>query len=362
MRDTRFHWHGGALSLATERFGDPGPEGWLDLSTGIAPIAYPFARLSPSSWTQLPDEGAVAAFERVVRSVHGLPTDAGVLPVAGEQVALQWLPYCQFPTGGAEPIGPVLVPDPGYGGHGEAWNTAGFTVEPVADPLVGEGRAPVLVVINPNNPDGRRWSPPRLLEAARRQAEIGGLLIVDEAFCELTPDLSLLTHAGAPGLVILRSLGKFFGLPGARMGWVAGPPGLIDALTRRMGPWAVSGPALEIGARAEGDMPWRAAQLRRLRRRAGALERILSTAGFTILGGTDLFKLVEVPPWPHGVGSAYWWWEALAGHGILTRPFIGHPSWLRLGLPQSRSGEVRLVRTLETLGRRAKGVVSENLA
>jgi cobalamin biosynthetic protein CobC len=234
---------------------------------------------------------------------------------------------------------------------------AGFSVEAVPDPLEGRGRAPVIVVINPNNPDGRQWSPSRLLEAARRQAESGGLLIVDEAFCDVTPDLSVLRHAGTPGLVILRSLGKYFGLPGVRMGWVAGPPGLIDGLGRRVGPWAVSGPALEIGARAEADMPWRAAQLRRLRRRAGILEGILSRAGFTILGGTDLFKLAAVPPQPDGIGSAHWWWEALAGQGILTRPFTGHPSWLRLGLPPSRAGEARLASALDIQGRRARAAI-----
>ncbi|MCF8479078.1 MAG: pyridoxal phosphate-dependent class II aminotransferase [Rhodospirillum sp.] len=354
---SRFHWHGGALTRATERFGDPGPEGWLDLSTGIAPVAYPLGQLTPTAWTTLPDEGAVDAFKRVVRAIHGLPMEAGILPVAGEQAALQWMPYCHSPLGGVVPAGSVLVPDPGYGGHGEAWAMAGHSVERRTDPLEGEGRASVIVVINPNNPDGRQWSPPRLLEAARRQAMIGGLLIVDEAFCEVTPTLSLLPHAGTPGLVILRSLGKFFGLPGVRMGWVAGPRALLETLARRMGPWAVSGPALEIGARAEGDVPWRAAQMRRLRRRAGALERILSTAGFTVLGGTDLFKLVEAPPLPEGRESAVWWWEALAARGILSRPFTDQPGWLRFGLPPDRAGEARLSRALDTLGERARNTV-----
>jgi cobalamin biosynthetic protein CobC len=348
-RASPFHWHGGALTEATRHFGDPGPGGWMDLSTGIAPISYPLGSIAPDAWTSLPDRGARDAFAAAVRGAHALPTEAAVLPLAGEQAALQWLPLC-----GVVAKGPVVVPDPGYGGHGEAWEAAGYPVERRADPLDRVGQAPVLVVINPNNPDGRTWAPSRLLEAAQAQAAMGGLLIVDEAFGEVAPDLTLCGKAGTPGLVILRSLGKFFGLPGVRFGWATGPSDLLATLDRRMGPWSVSGPALDIAARAEADVTWRAAQVRRLKRRAATLERILRAAGFALVGGTDLFKLVEVPAVPGIEARARWWMDGLAREGILTRPFIERAGWLRLGLPPDRAGEARLRKALETVGQRAR--------
>ncbi|MBS7676289.1 aminotransferase class I/II-fold pyridoxal phosphate-dependent enzyme, partial [Vibrio cholerae] len=78
----------------------------------------------------------------------------------------------------------------------------------------------VLVVVNPNNPTGLSLSPQRLLDWHSRLAQRGGWLVVDEAFIDVTPDLSLASHADQVGLIVLRSFGKFFGLAGVRLGFV----------------------------------------------------------------------------------------------------------------------------------------------
>nr|WP_207160459.1 aminotransferase class I/II-fold pyridoxal phosphate-dependent enzyme [Rhodospirillum rubrum] len=325
-------WHGGAIAAARARFGDPGPQGWLDLSTGIAPIAYPYSRLPVQAWTRLPDSDLAEAFIGAVRAAHHLPAVAAVLPIAGEQAILGLLPLCNAPSGA------VCVPKPGYRGHAEAWAAAGRLVHERADPLETAGEGGVIVVINPNNPSGRRWSAESLLVAASAQAAAGGWLIVDEAFGEVTPDLSVLAYSGRPGLLVLRSFGKFFGLPGLRLGWLAGPPEVVGPLALRLGPWAVSGPALALGARAEADELWRAGQRRRLARLAVKLDGVLSRAGLVGLGGTDLFRLVEVPAGTRALD----WFEGLAAQGILVRPFADAERALRFGLPGTQAARDRL--------------------
>ncbi len=332
-------WHGGALDAAAARFGAPA-QGWLDLSTGIAPYPYPIGRIPARAWQALPEQADERAFLAACRRTHGVPADAGLIAVPGIQAALLRLPPVLCPDGGT-----VAVPDPGYRGHREAWEMAGHACVVLDDPLsvLTEDPGPrVAVVINPNNPDGRTWAPEILLAAADRQAARGGWLVVDEAFAEVRPDLSLLSHAGRSGLIILRSFGKFFGLAGVRLGWLAGPADPIAALARRMGPWSVSGPALAIGARAEADRPWHEAQRRRLSAQAARLDGVLDKGGLSVVGGTCLFRLVQ----RRDGGPAAPLFERLGRAGILVRPFSDRPARLRIGLPRTREDLRRLARAL----------------
>ncbi|CCG08667.1 threonine-phosphate decarboxylase CobD [Pararhodospirillum photometricum] len=331
MSCSSLFWHGGAVDVAAQLFGREAD--WLDLSTGIAPVPYPVPPLAPEVWTRLPLARWGEAFVAVVRATHGVDPQAGIVPVAGEQAALQTLPFCQAPPG------PVVVPAPGYGGHAEAWAGAGRTIEAVADPVSRAGQGGVVVVINPNNPTGQTWDPARILAAAERQARAGGWLVVDEAFAEVTPEVSVVSHAGRPGLVVLRSFGKFFGLPGARLGWVAADPAISAALGQRLGPWAVSGPALAVGTRAEADQRWRQRQRLRLQRRAARLDAILADAGLTVIGGTSLFRTVRHPD----AGQVF---ERLGRAGILVRAFRDPADLLRFGLPPTPADEKRLRRAL----------------
>ncbi|MBE1236611.1 threonine-phosphate decarboxylase [Phaeovibrio sulfidiphilus] len=333
-------FHGGALDAASERFGVPA-SGWLDLSTGIAPYAYPVDDLPGDAWTRLPLGSDTRAFVEAVRQGHDLPDTVAVLPTAGEQGALQVLPLCDLPPG------PVAVPEPGYTGHADAWSLYGRTVIASPRPLDHAGNAAVVVVINPNNPTGEQTGVVDLLEAARKQAAIGGLLVVDEAFAEVTPDASVLPFSGRPGLLVLRSFGKFFGLPGIRLGWVAGPAPTVADLETRLGPWNVSGPALAVGARAERDQAWRTAQRQRLRRQGRLLEDLLENCGYPVVGGTDLFKLARTPR----LKPAPQVFEALARRGILVRAFRDRPDLLRFGLFGTEAEGERLRLTLQMISR-----------
>ena len=183
------------------------------------------------------------------------------------------------------------------------------------------------VVVNPNNPDGRTHSPEQLAEIAATLARRGGLLIVDEAFMDvLGRSLSLLPRMPDAGALVLRSFGKVYGLAGLRLGFAACSLEVAALLRKAIGPWAASGPAIEIGRRALADKSWLETAVARLRAESDRLDALLRSAGFEIVGGTPLFRLAARQ-------DANSWFERLGRAGILTRPFPGKPRWLRFGIP-----------------------------
>lgn len=329
-------FHGGDLAAATARFGTP-EGGWLDLSTGINPCPYPPPPLPESAWTQLPQRDREEALLAAARAQYRVASMAGIVAGPGTQAIIQWLPRLLAPT-------EVLVHGPTYGEHAAAWRDAGHTLV-----QGGDAAGAVEVFVNPNNPDGRIWPRETLLAAAERCAAAGGYAVVDEAFADLHsdggpdagPELGLGPSADTEGLVVLRSFGKFFGLAGLRLGFAFGDPPLIDRLGRAMGPWAVSGPALEVATAALGDAAWiddTRARLHTLRQR---LDEVLGQWGLEVLGGTDLFRLIRR-------ADAAALHAHLGANGILTRGFDYEPSWLRFGLPGDDTAFARLSAALAT--------------
>ena len=219
--------------------------------------------------------------------------------------------------------------------HAAAWRRGGAEVREVAD-LSGLANAPVAVLCQPNNPDGRRWPP----EALLRLTGPGRLLVVDEAFADLEGEgVSLVPSLPRPGLVVLRSFGKTYGLAGVRLGFAVAEPRLAGRVRDALGPWAVSGPAIAIGAAALADTAWRKQAAARLAADAVALDDLLVRAGFRVRGGTCLFRLAE------GAHAAAIF-AALGQAGLLVRRFEAHPQWLRVGLPGSPAVWQRLKKAL----------------
>ncbi|MBY6263377.1 threonine-phosphate decarboxylase [Azospirillum sp. 412522] len=307
--------HGGDLDGARTTFPDA-PEPWIDLSTGINPWPYPLPPVPQDAWTRLPGRGEEAALRMAAAVRYGAPSAELVAAASGSQALIQLLPRLRKP-------GSVAILGPTYAEHARCWALAGHDVLMSEE---GGAAADVLVVVNPNNPDGRCLPISRLLELAAAQAARGGWLVVDEAFADMRPEDSVAGHAGRPGLVVLRSFGKFFGLAGLRLGIALAPVGLAAALREAIGPWAVSGPGLAVATAALGDHGWIAATRDRLVDAAAALDRLLEGAGLQVAGGTELFRLVEDPRAPvlH---------RALGEAGILVRRFEHRPDWLRFGLP-----------------------------
>jgi cobalamin biosynthetic protein CobC len=211
---------------------------------------------------------------------------------------------------------------------------AGWDVAEVSN-LGALAGADLAIVVNPNNPDGRRHDPAALLALLPKV----GRLVVDESFADAVPCLSLAPEAGRSGLLILRSLGKFYGLAGVRLGFVLGAEADVAALAQLAGPWPVSGPAIAIGHRALLDRTWANATSARLAVQAPHLDNMAQAAGWTLVGGTPLFRL-------YGVGDASAAQERLARAKIWSRIFRDWPGWLRLGLPGDEAEWARLAAAL----------------
>ncbi len=60
---------------------------------------------------------------------------------------------------------------------------------------------------------------------------------------DCTPTQSLLNDPLDDNVFVLRSVGKFFGLAGARVGFLFGEQGLLDSIANKLGPWTIPGPS-----------------------------------------------------------------------------------------------------------------------
>lgn len=338
QRDPKLLVHGGRLREAAARWRIPLGD-WLDLSTGVNPLGWPVPldlAVRQDLWSRLPEDDDGLA--ETAAAYYGIGAACGgcLLPVAGSQAAIQALPRLRHP-------GRVGVITPGYAEHAQAWVRAGHRVLPlVADAI--DAALPdleVVVLINPNNPTGAHFSREDLLRWQAALAERGGWLVVDEAFMDATPEHSLTTLAPRPGLFVLRSLGKFFGLAGARVGFVLAEPEPIDALARLLGPWSVPTPSRWVAARALADWDWQAAARARLPAAAERLAALLEMHGLVPAGGCALFQWV-----PARQAAAMH--ARLARSGILTRLFEDPPA-LRFGLPGRELDWERLAVALRRL-------------
>lgn len=315
-----FRRHGGRLEAARRIF-PAAPAPWIDLSTGINP--YPWRGRSPrrDEAARLPDPAETARLESAA-AVAFACAPAKVAAVPGADIGLRLLPRLLSAR-------TVAIAAPAYDGHREAWAAAGARVRDIGRDQVTDAGADVLVVINPNNPDGAVVDPGTLLDVAARQRARDGWLIVDESFIETAPGYSVAGTAG-PGLIVLRSFGKFYGLPGHRLGFVVADEPVISSVRAVTGDWPVTAGAIAAGTAAYADAGWKKRTYTRLVEDAARLDRLLQDHGFDIVGGTPLFRLAAHP-------AAERIFLALARAGILARPFAHDRRWLRFGIPAARA-------------------------
>jgi cobalamin biosynthetic protein CobC len=321
--------HGGRIDTAALLY-PSAPQPWIDLSTGINPIAWPVPSIPLERYRRLPLARELAEMTAAAASAYGLPANAAMVPVPGSEIAIRLLPRLL----GAGRVG-ILAPT--YGSHAAAWRDAGGEVhELVALPAPDGHGFGTLIVVNPNNPDGRTIARADLATFAQVWTATGRRLIVDEAFADLRPEESLLALPELPaGVTVLRSLGKFFGLAGLRVGFVIATEPEASAWRRLLGDWPVSGPACEIATLALRDAAWIATTRVRLVADRTRLDEILGRAGLRLLGGTDLFGLFEAPD---GIDPL----DHFARAGILVRGFAAAPRHYRFGLPADEAAWQRL--------------------
>jgi cobalamin biosynthetic protein CobC len=322
--------HGGRLTEARCLF--PGaPEPFIDLSTGINPLPYPIPAIDPSAWTRLPEPQEIAALEAVAAKSYGVSDASMVVALPGTQLLISLLPRLSPETS-------VAILGPTYGEYARSFAVAGRRVQ-AAGTLAELEDAPWAVVCNPNNPDGRSFDADALLELVSKRTG-RGLLLVDESFADLEGDgLSLAPCLPQPGVLVLRSLSKSYGLGGLRLGFALANPETAASIRAALGPWPVSGPAIEIGMRALADRAWLEAAKFQLAQDVTRLDQMLRGAGLAVIGGTLLFRLVQSC-------DASGLYQRLGEAGILVRSFDYRTDWLRFGIPAGEDAWRRLAKAL----------------
>ncbi|MFK5915219.1 MAG: threonine-phosphate decarboxylase CobD [Woeseiaceae bacterium] len=311
--------HGGRILAAAEKY-HIAKDDWTDLSTGLNPNGWPVPNVPADVWQSLPEEND--GLQTAACKYYGCQA---CLPVAGSQAAIQTLPTLRSHS-------KVGIISPTYAEHEYNWKQAGHDVVQLSIEDVEHtmNRLDVLVVINPNNPTGDLIEADQLLGWHQQLSSRGGWLVVDEAFMDMTPDKSLVLSGIKPGLIILRSMGKFFGIAGIRCGFVISDNEFLQRLAKKLGPWSLAGPTRYIAQQALLDERWQNKTQYRLNESSERLQKILSQAGLAVKGGTALFQWLE-----HTHAEEIY--ETCAKKGLLLRFFEKQtkealPS-LRFGLP-----------------------------
>jgi cobalamin biosynthetic protein CobC len=326
--------HGGNLRTAMAVYGG-GQADWLDLSTGLNPRGYPAPPTAADAWHRLPEPDP--ALPVAAQAYYRAPR---MLTVAGTQAAIQALPQIGVARR-------VVVASPSYAEHAHHWKRHGHAVRevPFQNLSFELPSCDVMVVCNPNNPTGETVGRETLLAWASDLAARGGWLVVDEAFADVTPELSVAEWSSQPGLIVLRSIGKFFGLAGVRVGFVAAHEKVLTQLESTLGPWTVSGPAQQIAQAALRDSGWQHTTAARLLADGARLRQLLARNAI-VSSGCAMFQW-----WPEAEPEAFR--EHMAQRHIWVRLFPSAARGIRLGLPPDEAAWQRLKTALIEWKRRS---------
>lgn len=304
--------HGGDVVGASRRYGIAASD-WLDLSTGINPDTYPVGVIPQHFFHHLPACQQQTLLD-AARTYYGCEH---VVAGAGSQQIIEMLPRMRA-------VCRVAVPDIGYREHQFQWQRAGHDIisycawQPEQlTAMIERGDVDCVVVINPSNPTAVSVPVTKLLRWQQELANRGGWLIIDEAFADAVPEHSFASYAHLPGVIVLRSLGKFFGLAGLRLGFALAESAICQRIATELGPWPVAGPAYYVGENALQDMAWQAHASTLLhnncRWMSDALTQTFATQ-IICLSATPLFVSIVLAS---TLAAAVY--QALAKQGILVR-------------------------------------------
>lgn len=264
--------HGGNLQAASDFFGIP-LERWIDLSTGINPDGYPAPTIPQAFFSQLPcdDYPPLLAAARAYYQV------ANLLPGPGTQAFIETIPRVF-----AQPCR-VAIPDTGYQEHRRSWLASGHRIveydgfQPHSlGSLIEKGEVDCAVVINPNNPTAATIDIHTLNLWRKRLLQGKGLLVVDEAFTDCDELNNSLQLVDLKGMIVLRSLGKFFGLAGLRVGFAMGDSERLQQLRFYRSLWSISGVSQYVATCALNDKSWQQQARLQIAANRDSLQQILT--------------------------------------------------------------------------------------
>lgn len=184
--------------------------------------------------------------------------------------------------------------------------------------LLGTRQWDAAIVNNPHNPSGallERAEVGRILDAA---AASGTRLLLDEAFIDYAEEASAAHEAGLrPGVIVVRSLTKFYGCPALRVGYAAGAPAELRRLADCLPTWPVSTLALNALTEALKDCEYAGATLRENARERARLAGGLAELGTRVFPSAANYLLIRLP---EGCGCSARVRQRLIGeHAILVR-------------------------------------------
>jgi len=330
--------HGGAVDRAARRYGIPASD-WLDLSTGINPIAYPVPDIESAHWQRLPLTSELDGLKAAATQYYNVPATDHLVCAPGTQALIQMIPFWLKDRMAKQVAHHVHVMGPTYGEHDRCWQRAGYQCQlHQTDPAVRLAKAhgilstaepgTVIILVNPNNPDAAMFSPADIFELGKLADTRNCWLVVDEAFMDCQPDQSVCSQIDQlQTTIVLRSFGKFFGLAGARLGCAVMDRNLASDLESRIGPWAIPGPTIIAGAQAFLDSEWQQQSRFRLRTDAKRLDDLITNnSKLALTGGTDLFRYYDSE-------DCFTLADHLGERGILVRLFDHDARKMRFGLP-----------------------------
>ncbi|WP_372595010.1 histidinol-phosphate transaminase [Actinotalea sp.] len=195
---------------------------------------------------------------------------------------------------------------------------------------IAEHRPSVVLLASPNNPTGTALplETVRTVLDAARQVPGGCVVVVDEAYAEFrrsgTPSaLELL--AEHPHLAVSRTMSKAFGMAGARLGYLAAAPALVDALRVVRLPYHLSAVTQAVARAALAHAEELMAQVDGLRLERDALVEWMRARGLTVAESDANFVLFGLFDDRHAI------WQGLLDRGVLIRE-VGPAGWLRVSV------------------------------
>ncbi len=309
-----------------------------DLAPGLIDLAVNVMLPGPPTWlaevladamTSLGGYPDATEARAAIAAAHGVPPQM-VLPTAG---GAEGFALIARTLTAAHP----LVVHPQFTEPEAALRAAGHAVQrwllplrPSTPPLADLPTwADAVFVGNPTNPTGWLHTRADLLAAGA-----GRLLVVDEAFMDATDEAESLISSEMPGLLVLRSLSKTWGLAGLRVGYVVGDPALIVRLEQAQPSWPISAPvaAAMVATSTDAARAEASARYAELAAHRAHLVSSLAAAGFPTLTSDAPFVLIDTAPCgPDSVRPA------LARAGFAVRrgesfPGLG-PTWIRVKVP-----------------------------
>jgi threonine-phosphate decarboxylase len=360
MRKEFLPTHGGQLRELAAEFDVP-ESSLLDFSASIHP--HPPSELVIDSLcdalrartilTAYPDmhyaalKEAIAAYAEV--GAQSISIGSGVMPLLAAALCVARPSKCLVPIPAFGEYRKVLD---AYGVECSSFTTTqetGFSLE-VAQVVVSlkASSARAVLLANPQSPSGRLIPAEELLRLHEAVSALGAITIVDEAFIDYAPESSLSQRAAnSTGLIVLRSLTKFFAMPGLRVAYAVSCPEMRAGMEAHIPAWPVGSIAAETARMVVQDLPSIAYARATNATERGWLTEQLRALGLCVFPGAANYLLIKIDEDRNG---QEFWRRLIVEHRVVLRACANFEGldehYFRIGI-RTRSENESLVRALK---------------